>query len=285
MVPIVALKIAEGIEAAQHPLINLKGYISGNPVTGALIDGNSRVSYSHGMGILSDELFEAIQRSCPGEDYKHPKTGPCIEQIELLRGVLDELMMDNFLTPKCEVENSWPVLSKPREPHRSILERKSTELQTPPHVPDITCSTYTGYLAYHWANDKDVRKALHVKEGTVKEWLICRSDFSYDFVSIPSSIPYHHGVIKRGYRVLIMSGDHDILIPYSGTLEWIESLNLSTLEPWRSWHVDGQVGGYTARYSKNLTFATVKGGGHEPAKDMSKESFALFRRWISLQPL
>ncbi|KAK8959020.1 Serine carboxypeptidase-like 19 [Platanthera guangdongensis] len=36
------------------------GYISGNPVTGALIDDNSRVSYSHGMGILSDELFEQL---------------------------------------------------------------------------------------------------------------------------------------------------------------------------------------------------------------------------------
>ncbi|KAK8959152.1 Serine carboxypeptidase-like 18 [Platanthera guangdongensis] len=164
MVPIVALKIAEGIEAAQHPVINLKGYISGNPATGALIDGNSRVSYSHGMGILSDELFEAIQRSCPGEDYKRPKTGPCIEQIELFRGALNELMLDNFLTPKCEGESSWPVLSYPEEPHRSILERKSTELQTPPHVPDITCTTYASYLAYHWANSKDTRKALHVKE-------------------------------------------------------------------------------------------------------------------------
>lgn len=250
-----------------------------------MVDDNSRAPYAHGMGIIPDELFEAIQRSCPGEDIKTPRTGPCMEQIKIFRGLLNELMLGNFLTPKCEEDNKRPVILKAHEADRFILERKSTLLRSPPPVPDIKCTTYPSYLAYHWANDNDTREALCVKEGTVKEWQVCNPDLIYEDMIINSSIPYHHDVITKGYRALIFSGDHDLVVPFSGTLEWIASFNLSVVEPWRSWHVDGQVGGYTVRYSKNLTFATVKGGGHDSAKDRAKETWALFRRWISNKPL
>ncbi|KAI0523606.1 hypothetical protein KFK09_006002 [Dendrobium nobile] len=285
MAPIVAHNVAEGIGAGQHPLINLQGYICNNPVTSTVHDVNSRVPYAHGMGILSDELFQAIQRSCPGENYKRPRTGPCIEQIKIFRDFMNELTMDNFLTKKCEGESTRPALSNAAEADRSILKQKSTDLRSPPPIPDIKCSTYASYLAYHWANDKDTRAALNVKEGSVKEWQICRDDFPYDDALVNSSIPYHHDLIARGYRALVFSGDHDLTVPFLGTMEWIGSLNLSIIEPWRSWHVNGQVGGYTVRYSKNLTFATVKGGGHEPAKDRNMETSALFNRWISHKSL
>ncbi|KAH0466794.1 hypothetical protein IEQ34_004032 [Dendrobium chrysotoxum] len=261
------------------------GYICNNPITSTILDINSRVPYAHGMGIISDELFQAIQRSCPGEDYKRPRTGPCIEQIKIFRGFVNELMMDNFLTKKCEGESIRPELSNAAEADRSILKQKSTVLRSPPPIPDIECSTYPSYLAYYWANDNDTRAALHVKEGTVKEWQICRADFPYDYALINSSVPYHHDLIARGYRALVFSGDHDLGVPFLGTMEWIGSLNLSIIEPWRSWHVNGQVGGYTVRYSNNLTYATVKGGGHEPAKDRNMETSALFTRWISHKSL
>ena len=39
------------------------------------------------------------------------------------------------------------------------------------------------------------------------------------------------------------SGDHDMLVPYVGTLSWIESLNLSVVDDWRPWSVEKQVAG------------------------------------------
>lgn len=39
------------------------------------------------------------------------------------------------------------------------------------------------------------------------------------------------------------SGDHDMLIPYVGTITWIRYLNLTTVDGWRPWYVDGQVAG------------------------------------------
>ena len=41
-----------------------QGYLIGNPATGELVDLNSRVPYAHGIGIISDELYEVIKVDC-----------------------------------------------------------------------------------------------------------------------------------------------------------------------------------------------------------------------------
>ncbi|KAL0924952.1 hypothetical protein M5K25_005813 [Dendrobium thyrsiflorum] len=208
-----------------------------------------------------------------------------LNRSKIFRGFMNELMMDNFLTKKCQEESKRPALMNAAEADRSILSKNQQIFAHLLFLISNAQLTYASYLAYHWANDNDTRAALHVKEGTVKEWQICRDDFPYEDTLINSSIPYHHDLIARGYRALVFSGDHDLTVPFLGTMEWIGSLNLSVMEPWRSWHVNGQVGGYTVRYSNNLTYATVKGGGHEPAKDRKMETSALFNRWISHKSL
>uniref|UniRef100_J3N877 Uncharacterized protein n=1 Tax=Oryza brachyantha TaxID=4533 RepID=J3N877_ORYBR len=66
-------------------------------------------------------------------------------------------------------------------------------------------------------------------------------------------------LIRKGYRAIIYSGDHDGGITIVGTQAWIKALNLSIAHDWRPWYVAGQVGGYTRSYaSNNLTYATVK---------------------------
>ena len=39
------------------------------------------------------------------------------------------------------------------------------------------------------------------------------------------------------------SGDHDLVIPNIGTQQWIKILNLTIVNDWRPWLVDGQVAG------------------------------------------
>lgn len=40
------------------------------------------------------------------------------------------------------------------------------------------------------------------------------------------------------------SGDHDMSVPYVGTLKWIRSLDVPVVVYWRPWYVDGQIAGW-----------------------------------------
>ncbi|CAN7114357.1 unnamed protein product [Brassica rapa subsp. narinosa] len=140
---------------------------------------------------------------------------------------------------------------------------------------------YTDLLSSLWANDESVREALHV--GSINKWVRCSSGKPYDS-DIKSSVPYHMNNSIKGYRSLIFSGDHDLMAPFISTQAWIRSLNYSIVEKWRPWMIHNQVAGYTQTYANKMTYATVKASGHTP-EYKPKESFIMFQRWISGQPL
>ncbi|CAN6864636.1 unnamed protein product [Brassica oleracea] len=143
---------------------------------------------------------------------------------------------------------------------------------------------YSELQASMWANDESVRKALHVAKGSIGKWIRCSSEDKPYNKDIKSSVPYHLNNSIKGYPSLIFSGDHDMTIPFTATQTWIRSLNYSIIDKWRPWMIHNQVAGYTKTYANKMTFATVKGGGHT-SKFKPEESFIMFRRWISGQPL
>ena len=79
-------------------------------------------------------------------------------------------------------------------------------------------------------------------QGTVPVWLRCNRGTPYT-MDIRSSVEYHRSVTSRGYRSLIYSGDHDMVVPFIGTQAWIRSLDFSVVDDWRPWYVTGQVAG------------------------------------------
>ncbi|XP_064958652.1 serine carboxypeptidase-like 17 isoform X1 [Musa acuminata AAA Group] len=255
IVPIVAQEVLNGIEAEKRPLLNLQGYVIGNPVTGEKIDLNARVPFAHGMGIISDDFFKLIQRSCVGQDYQSPIDSECEMCFDTFDEILSEINKYNILEPKCA-----PASPKPKTKGRRALKEEYLHLLKPPPTPALNC------------------------RGTVGEWQRCTYDLPYTR-DIKSSIKYHLSVTSSGYRALVYSGDHDMLIPFVGTNQWTRSLNFSVIDNWRSWHVDGQVAGYATTYSNNLTFVTVKGAGHTAVEYKNKECLAMIRRWLSHKPL
>ncbi|XP_020570632.1 serine carboxypeptidase-like 7 isoform X1 [Phalaenopsis equestris] len=281
MAPLSALEIADGNENFRQPFVNLKGYLVGNPVTSDRIDISSQPPHAYGLGIISDELLKLIQINCVGEDYRNPKNTHCATNLKTLNEFLSEINKYSILEPKCP-DDSFE-LKEQKGNHRSIKE-KFFEFYPSLYVPDIDCAN-DRLLSYYWSNDRLTKVALHIKEGTVEEWHRCKQDSNNYTYNVPTSVPHHLNLIRRGYRALIYSGDHDLDIPFIGTLKWVRSLNFSIVENWRSWRAGGQVAGYTILFSNNLTFATVKGGSHTAPNNMPLQCFVMFERWISHKSL
>ncbi|PIA25698.1 hypothetical protein AQUCO_10900026v1 [Aquilegia coerulea] len=270
-VPVIVQDISDGIEAGDKPLINLKGYLLGNPVTDRYIDGNSLVPFAYGMGIISYEIYESAKKNCGG-DYVNvdPSNVQCGKNLQVVSKCTEGLYDKNILEPKC-----LPIdIVRDR---RSLRENSTRQTRSPPPDPGLECRTTYGYmLSYYWANDDRVQTTLNIRKGTVQEWIRCNLYDIHYLSDVESSIGYHLNLSKRHYRSLIYSGDHDMIIPFIGTQAWIRSLNYSISDDWRPWLVNSQVAGYTRTYSNNMTYATVKWAGHIAPEYKPRECFAMF---------
>ncbi|CAD5195029.1 unnamed protein product [Musa acuminata subsp. malaccensis] len=282
-VPVVAQYIADGNIFWFRIIYCLwfQGYLVGNPCTDANYDGDAIVAYAHGFGFISDELYESAKKSCGGR-YQNPSNAECARWVDTVKQDLSGINAAQILEPQC----SFPESPKPNiitADRRRLLEALS-ELPTS-NTNDPLCRNYWYLLSHAWANNDTVRQALGIREGSVQIWLRCDiglNNYTYDVLS---SIKYHLSLTSRGYRALVYSGDHDLTVPFLGTQAWIRSLNFSIVDDWRPWSVEGQVAGFTRSYSNNLTFATVKGGGHTAPEYQPKECFAMVQRWLSGAPL
>ncbi|KAK8949242.1 Serine carboxypeptidase-like 18 [Platanthera zijinensis] len=283
MATLVAHEIVQGNEEGQQPLVNIKGYLIGNAITGEKVDKNTQASHAYGLGLISKELYKLLENNCVEEDFENPKNALCAAHLNVFNDHLSEINVYSILDPKCDDEPS--TLEEIVESRRSLQENYAESL-TKPLILDANCIN-GDLLANYWANNRFVRQALHIKEGSVGRWHRC--DFhvnTYHYKrSIPSSLPYHRNLTGRGYRALVYNGDHDMKVPFVGALKWIKSLGYSVLDPWRSWHVDNQVAGYTVLFSNGLTFATVKGGSHVTPGKRPAECFGMFKRWIAHEAL
>ncbi|KAM3276184.1 hypothetical protein ACQJBY_044527 [Aegilops geniculata] len=246
--PIIAQHISQEIEQGRQPRINLKGYLVGNPITGSTFyDENFKIPYAHGVGIISSQLYE----------------------------LLSEVEEEHILGVKCEHD-----LVR----HRFLSEEYTQQSEMSIEQPAINCNAYRYYLSDIWANTDSTTYALGVKQGTTGVFRRCRKSMTYSF-DAPSTIEYHFNLTRRGYRALVFSGDHDLVIPFLSTHAWIRSLNFSIVDDWRAWHLGGQAGGFTITYANHMTFVTLKGGGHSAIEYRPKESLAMAQRWLDNKPL
>ena len=55
--------------------------------------------------------------------------------------------------------------------------------------------------------------------------------------------------------------------------------------PWRSWFHESQVAGWVETYAGGLTFATVRGAGHQVPVFAPAQSLTLFSHFLSSTPL
>ncbi|KAL4615203.1 hypothetical protein ACB092_07G106900 [Castanea dentata] len=288
IVPQVTLLISNGNIDGSVPPMSLLGYMLGNPVTEQHGDQNSRVKYFHRLTLISDELYESIKAAC-NEEYVTPdiNNSTCMDDIGLVAECTLRVNDAHILEPKCSFATPRP---KTMNWGRKFFDDIPDEIiQSPTKRQEKWCRNSNYVLSYMWANDQAVQNALGVRNGTILDWKRCNKSLAYDS-NLFSVVLYHEELQKRGYRALIYSGDHDMMIPYVGTLAWVNFLNMTTVDGWRPWTVDGQIAGFTEKYVKTttgdgLTFATVKGGGHTAPEYKPKECLEMADRWLSFYGL
>ncbi|KAF8406188.1 hypothetical protein HHK36_008268 [Tetracentron sinense] len=244
IVPIIVQNIADGIEAGHEPLMNLKGYVLGNPLTDPIAEGNSKIRFAHCMAILSDELYESLKKNCGGEYVNvDPCNVPCLKDLNEYSKCIEKLNEAMILEPSCS-ETYFSKAKEMSSGRRSLDEKSSDFFLSPSSIPALYCREYGYMLGYYWANNKNVQNALHIRKGTIREWIRCNRHLNYKF-ELQSSVQYHLNLSARGFRSLIYSGDHDMNVPFMATQAWIRSLNYSIIDDWRRWFSGDQIGGYS----------------------------------------
>ncbi|XP_056160714.1 serine carboxypeptidase-like 2 [Syzygium oleosum] len=286
-IPIIVTEVVNGNEVGHLPPLNIKGYVLGNPLTDVLYDLNSRVVFAHRKALISDELYKSAKNNCKGE-YMHvdPENVDCGVDLQSVVECVEKIFNAHVLEPKCSTSTPRPNFLKW---DRRILEHGNSEINplSLHEFPRPWCRNYDYLYCYVWANDETVQKALQIREGTKTEWIRCNESSSYAH-DVLKSTDYHRNLTEKKLRALIYSGDHDMVVPYIGTMAWIETLNLSLSTDWEAWFVDGQVAGYTLQYEHDnykLTYATVKGAGHTAPEYKPKETLAMIYRWFANYPL
>ncbi|KAL3538783.1 hypothetical protein ACH5RR_002149 [Cinchona calisaya] len=288
LVPMIVYKISEGIEAGIKPRMNIQGYVIGNPKTDSRIDGNSIVPFTHRLALLSDEYYEMAKINCH-EEYVNPdpENAWCLYALQFYKECIKNIFTANVLEPACKFRSSKPEDLESGNTH--LEDDSDIRILPRSNGKESWCRNDNYVLSYVWANDLAVQEALHIRKGTIEEWIRCNKSLSYD-ETVESVVQYHQLLSEKGYEALVYSGDHDMVFPYIGTLKWIRLLNLTIDDDWRPWIVDAQVAGYTERYIYNktqshLTFATVKGAGHTAPEYKPKQCFAMLERFFESYPL
>ncbi|KAF8649202.1 hypothetical protein HU200_064397 [Digitaria exilis] len=289
IVPAVTSEIAKSINVVSEPALNLKGYLVGNPFTDVNFDKPSKIPFAHRVGLISDQFYEAYKKSCSVGDSSNLSM-QCIKSLDTIDEYVKDIYPFHILEPNCAIVSPHPPNIVELKLNSGVREMQLLQDQDYAaegfHLSEIYTHCRAGLydLSILWANNATVREALGIHKGTVRTWLRCNKAIQYSN-DISSSVKYHLDVTTKGYRGLVYSGDHDMVVPYVGTQSWIRSLNFSTVDDWRPWYVDGQVGGYTTLYSNNFTFATVKGAGHTAPEYMPKQCLAMVSKWLGGEPL
>ncbi|KAJ1427872.1 Serine carboxypeptidase, histidine active site [Sesbania bispinosa] len=287
----------------------MKGLHGWKCVTDEQIDGNALVPFVHGMGLISDDLYQEVNTVCNGNFY-NPLNENCASKLAKVDKIIAEVNIYNILEP-CyhgteaeknaesyirlpssfrklgETERPLPVRKRMfgrawplRAPVRDGIVPTWPELM---NSADVPCTD--DEVANSWLNNQAVRNAIHTaNKSVVNSWELCtdRIIFNHDAGSM---ISYHKNLTSKGYRALIFSGDHDMCVPFTGSQAWTRSVGYKIVDEWRPWFSNGQVAGFTQGYDKNLTFLTIKGSGHTVPEYKPQEALDFYKRFLAGLPL
>ena len=129
----------------------------------------------------------------------------------------------------------------------------------------------------------EVRKAIHV--GSTPYSDVNTVVYEHLKKDIPKTVkPWIETLLDSDYKVMIYSGQVDVIIAYPQTEEFIANLNWKGSNQYhvverKIWRVDNDIAGY-AREVANLKQVMVRNSGHILPYDQPKWGYDMIRRFI-----
>lgn len=252
--------------ASNSDKINLKGYMVGNALTDDFYDHLGVFQFMWSSGLISDETYKLLNVFCDLESFIH-SSDKCNKILDIASNELGNIDPYSIYTPSCTANSSLP---------NKLLKRLMIGRMSEAYDP---CTERHSVVYF---NQPEVQKALHVDpKFAPAKWETCSEIVNNNWQdSARSVLDIYHELIDAGLRIWMFSGDTDAVIPVTSTRYNIDALKLPTIEPWRPWYEDGQVGGWTQGY-KGLTFVVVRGAGHEVPLHRSKLSLTMIKSFLA----
>ncbi|KAF3672904.1 Serine carboxypeptidase II-3 [Capsicum annuum] len=253
-VPQLAHTILKHNKLANKTLINLKGIIIGNAVINDDTDDIGMYEYFASHALISDKTYLDIKKYCYEDQYNEGRCNGAVATSDVNVNYLD---IYNIYYPLCQ-----DGITKPS-----------------PWQFDPCSDNYI----FTYLNRRDVQDALHANVTNIKyEWTSCSNPLFYNWQDSPKTIiPLLKESLANGVRVWVFSGDTDGRVPVTSSKRSIQAMNLTVDQPWRYWLNGGEVGGYVETYKGGLTFATVRGAGHEVPSYQPARALSLISHFLS----
>ncbi|MED6207761.1 hypothetical protein PIB30_038670 [Stylosanthes scabra] len=152
-IPVITHEISQANEEGIQPWINLQGYLLGNAVT-TRTEKNYEIPFSHGMALISDELYHSLQKNCRGEFTNVDIANVlCTKDLKSYDDTVSGLYTGHTLDAKCEFGSPKPF-DLPWK--RSLIDNYSSESNNNRlTLPPITCR-----VVFHELSIRDVSLML-----------------------------------------------------------------------------------------------------------------------------
>ncbi|KDP43593.1 hypothetical protein JCGZ_16880 [Jatropha curcas] len=264
-VPQLAHTILYNNKKAKKTIINLKGILIGNAVINDETDNIGMYDYFVGHALVSNEAVNNIKKHCDFSPNATSQSATCISANNQIERDISHLDIYNIYAPLCF---SPTTTAKPK-----IASLENFD----------PCSDY---YVYAYLNTPEVQEAMHANVTKLKhDWEPCSDVISQWLDSSATVLPLLQEFMANGLRVWIYSGDTDGRVPFTSTIYSIDKLNLPIKTEWHPWYLKGEVGGYTQVYKGDLTFATVRGAGHEVPSFQPLRALSLIKHFVDGTPL
>ncbi|GLJ12192.1 hypothetical protein SUGI_0186370 [Cryptomeria japonica] len=256
--------------SSRTSFIKLKGVLIGNGIMNSNTDNKGSIDYLWSHALISDRVYHGVLKYCDFSSIYATTSNLCTNysiQASQEYGNIDPY---NIYAPLCTLsESNSKAVNTSTANGLDGLYDPCSELYT---------ESYLNLL--------EVQHAMHVNRDFIpmKKYSLCGSIAYFD--SVRTVLPIYKEILSKGLRMLVYSGDVDSIVPVTGTRLSLNALKLKIKEGWRPWmNGDNDVGGYSTVYNAGLTFATVRGAGHEVPSYQPARSLTMVKYFIANQEL